>query len=147
MIEKATLADINALCDLLTILFSQEAEFKPDPDLQTRGLRTILNHPASGVILLARDNDRVVGMVNLLYTVSTALGATVAILEDMVVLPTERDSGVGSQLLNAAINTAQQSGCQRITLLTDGDNDASHRFYEKHGFVRSAMLPFRLMLN
>jgi GNAT superfamily N-acetyltransferase len=147
MIEKAKLEDINALCDLLTLLFSQEVEFKPDPDLQTKGLRMILNNPELGVILLARNDNRVVGMVNLLFSVSTALGAKVAILEDMVVIPTERGSGVGSRLLNAAINTARENGCQRITLLTDSDNEAAHRFYEKQGFVRSAMLPFRLMLH
>jgi GNAT superfamily N-acetyltransferase len=146
MIEKATLEDINELCSLLAVLFNQEAEFKADPDLQARGLRTILSNPELGIILIARRNDKAVGMVNLLFTVSTALGAKVAILEDMVVLPTERGFGMGSQLLNEAISTAREQGCKRLTLLTDSDNDIAQRFYEKQGFVKSPMLPFRLLL-
>jgi GNAT superfamily N-acetyltransferase len=146
IIETATLDDINALCDLLTILFSQEAEFKPDRQAQQTGLQAIISNPELGIILLARHNDKVVGMVSLLFSISTALGGRVAILEDMVVLPDKRGLGIGSALLTAAISTARDSGCQRITLLTDSDNAIARGFYEKHGFVRSSMLAFRRLL-
>jgi ribosomal protein S18 acetylase RimI-like enzyme len=146
IIETATLDDINALCDLLTILFSQEAEFKPDRQAQQTGLQAIISNPELGIILLARHNDKVVGMVSLLFSISTALGGRVAILEDMVVLPEQRGLGIGSALLTAAISTARDSGCQRITLLTDSDNEIARGFYEKHGFVRSSMLAFRRLL-
>jgi GNAT superfamily N-acetyltransferase len=85
-------------------------------------------------------------MVNLLYTVSTALGARVAMLEDMVVTRQQRGGGIGTLLLQAAIALARADGCQRITLLTDTDNASAHRFYRRHGFVASPMVPFRLML-
>jgi ribosomal protein S18 acetylase RimI-like enzyme len=85
-------------------------------------------------------------MINLLYTVSTALGARVALLEDMVVLPQFRGVGAGSKLLQAAIAHARASGCKRITLLTDGDNEAAQKFYSNHGFTASRMVPFRLKL-
>lgn len=147
IIEKATTADIAELCELLAILFNQEQEFKPDHQLQANGLQTIIMNPDIGIILLARIDNKIVGMVNILYTVSTALGGRVAILEDMVVLPEQRSLGIGSDLLNAAITTARNSGCLRITLLTDSDNETAHAFYEKQGFVRSAMLAFRMLLD
>ncbi|MEI6707163.1 MAG: GNAT family N-acetyltransferase [Methylococcales bacterium] len=147
VIEKATVEDITELCYLLGILFSQEIEFKADANAQKRGLRAIVTNPDVGVILVARHNDSLVGMVNILFTVSTALGGRVAILEDMIVLPSKRGSGVGSQLLKAAIVTARKNNCQRLTLLTDSDNEIAHRFYEKHGFTRSPMLPFRFVLS
>jgi GNAT superfamily N-acetyltransferase len=147
MIETATLDDINALCDLLAVLFSQEAEFKPDYQAQQTGLQAIISNPDIGIILLARHNDKVVAMVSLLFSISTALGGRVAMLEDMVVLPDKRGLGIGSILLNAAIKTARESGCQRITLLTDSDNEIAHKFYEKQGFTRSAMLAFRRLLT
>lgn len=147
IIEKATVEDITELCCLLDILFSQEIEFKPDSNAQQSGLRAIITNPQVGVILVARHNDNLVGMVNILFTVSTALGGRVAILEDMVVLPSKRGLGVGSQLLNAAIATARENNCQRLTLLTDSDNEKAQGFYEKHGFTRSSMLPFRLVLS
>ena len=34
----------------------------------------------------------------------------------------------------------------RVTLNSDADNDAANRFYERFGFRRSAMVPFRLNL-
>jgi hypothetical protein len=35
----------------------------------------------------------------------------------------------------------------RLTLLTDGGNLDAQRFYARFGFVRSGMLPMRLVLN
>lgn len=146
-ITPANTSDIPALCELLDILFSQEADFTPDYDAQSHGLARIISNPEVGVILVARKNSRVVGMANLLYTISTALGDRVALLEDIVVSPSARNSGLGSELLQQAIQFARLSGCKRITLLTDGTNESAHRFYQKHGFKPSAMVPFRLSLN
>jgi hypothetical protein len=80
-ITPANASDIPALCELLALLFSQEADFKPDFDAQSRGLARIISNPEVGIILVARQGSQVLGMVNLLYTVSTALGDRVALLE------------------------------------------------------------------
>ena len=146
-IEKATVNDIPELCSLLAVLFSQEAEFEVDGHAQQAGLQAIISNPDIGIILLARHKDKVVGMVSLLFSISTALGGRVAMLEDMVVLPEQRGLGIGSALLNAAIKTARDNGCLRITLLTDSDNETAQGFYEKQGFVRSQMLAFRRLLT
>ncbi|MBB3102783.1 GNAT family N-acetyltransferase [Azomonas macrocytogenes] len=145
-IHSATPADIPELVVLLGHLFAQEAEFQPDIDAQTRGLTRIVEDARVGTILLARQQDKVIGMVNLLYTISTALGEPVALLEDMVVAPDARGVGAGSQLLQAAIAHAREKGCKRITLLTDTTNAAAQRFYARHGFEPSSMLPMRCQL-
>jgi GNAT superfamily N-acetyltransferase len=142
-IDTATRADIPALNSLLDLLFTQEAEFQPDRVAQERGLGAIVDDPAVGTILVARDEQGVLGMVNLLYTISTALGARVALLEDMVIAPRARGGGLGSQLLAAALEFARAQGCRRVTLLTDADNHAAQRFYSRHGFERSPMIPLR----
>lgn len=146
-INLATVSDTPALSALLSILFTQEAEFQPDTVAQQRGLNAILSDPALGEILVARQNGQIVGMVNVLYSISTALGARVALLEDMVVVPAMRGSGLGSQLLVAAIKHAKQRGCLRITLLTDADNYAAQAFYQKQGFEKSSMIPLRCNLQ
>lgn len=146
-ITPATSSDIPALCDLLKLLFSQEADFQPDDDAQRRGLARIISSPDIGLIVVARQDGQVVGMVNLLYTVSTALGDRVALLEDMVVSPGARGAGVGSQLLEQAIQFARSNGCIRITLLTDRENKSAQRFYQKLGFDFSEMIPMRLLLD
>jgi ribosomal protein S18 acetylase RimI-like enzyme len=146
-INAANASDIPALCELLNILFSQEADFKPDYETQSCGLAQIIGSPEVGLIIVARQQGRVVGMVNLLYTVSTALGGRVALLEDMVVSPNARGSGVGSMLLEQAIQSAKSEGCKRITLLTDKANEPAQRFYQKQGFCFSSMIPLRLSLT
>jgi len=142
-ITTAISSDIPQLCLLLDSLFAQEAEFKPNPEAQSHGLSVIIDSAETGDIIVAHDAGQIVAMVNLLYTVSTALGGRVAILEDMVVSDNHRNKGVGSKLLKYALEFAQNQGCQRITLLTDDDNSGAHRFYEHHGFERSTMVPFR----
>lgn len=144
--ECASEADIPALCDLLTVLFTQEAEFQANESAQRKGLSMVIRDPGVGAILVAREGTQILAMVNLLWTVSTALGERVAILEDMVVAPTARGSGIGSALMSHAIDFAQSCGIKRITLLTDQDNRSAQRFYAKHGFIESTMVPLRLTL-
>ena len=145
-ITVAQQADIPELCSLLTILFSQEEDFQPDQTAQSRGLGLIIANPQRGHILIARQNGAVIGMVTLLYTISTALGDRVALLEDMIIHPAARGAGAGSLLLKHAIEFTRSQGCKRITLLTDRANEAAQRFYRHHGFTMSAMTPLRLLL-
>ena len=146
-ISPATLSDIPQLCDLLELLFSEEAEFHPDRAVQSAGLGQIMERADRGQILVLRNGTSVVGMVNLLFTISTALGGRVAILEDMIIHPAQRGNGGGSSLLQAAINVARSAECRRITLLTDRTNESAQRFYQRHGFRVSAMIPLRLLLT
>lgn len=143
-IENATLDDIPQLCGLLSILFTQEADFRPDRDKQSTGLRQIISRPDVGTILVFREDNMIAAMVSLLYTISTACGGRVAILEDMIVSPEKRGVGIGTRLLEAAIDKARTSGCSRITLLADSHNTDAIRFYQRQGFSGSAMIPLRL---
>jgi ribosomal protein S18 acetylase RimI-like enzyme len=145
-IRPATAADADPLCKLLLLLFAQEADFKPDARRQLSGLRLILDQPEVGLIYCATKGKSVVGMVSILFTVSTAEGGRAAWLEDMVVHPNWRGKSVGAQLLHEAINRMRADGCTRITLLTDSTNSAAIHFYEKAGFIRSGMIPLRLHL-
>ncbi len=146
-ITPANTTDIPALCELLGVLFSQEAEFSANPAAQSKGLSAIIDGSNIGHVFVARQGSDIVGMVSLLYTVSTALGGRVALLEDMVVSPTARNAGVGSALLSHAIKFAHSQGCKRITLMTDRNNEAAQRFYKRHGFAASTMMPMRLLFD
>jgi GNAT superfamily N-acetyltransferase len=142
----ATMKDVPQLCELLLLLFAQEADFEPNASRQTRGLRLIIEQPEVGRIYCAADGDEIVGMVSILFTVSTAEGGRAAGMEDMVVHPKRRAQGIGARLIRAAINGARAAGCTRITLLTGAENSAAMRFYGRAGFVPSQMVPLRLSL-
>lgn len=104
----------------------------------------IIGQPSLGRIVVARRNDRITGMANLLFTVSTALGGRVAILEDLIVRPEFRSHGIGTRLLRASLGLARESGCLRVTLLTDADNESAIRLYRRFQFEQSPMIPLRL---
>ena len=102
-IRSATLDDVPNLCALLKLLFEQEDEFSANYLHQESGLKLILENPFYGQIIVGCVEGEIVGMANLLYTVSTFMGKKVAILEDMVVSPEHRREGFGDLILNAAI--------------------------------------------
>jgi len=145
-ILKATITNIPELCILLDSLFSQELEFESNRQIQTKALTAVINNKEVGDIFVAIKDEKIVGMINLLYTISTALGGKVALLEDMVISQDNRGLGVGSLLIEHAITYAKQNECQRITLLTDNNNHNAHNFYSKHGFESSSMKTFRKLL-
>ena len=141
--RTAKLEDIDILCELLFELFSQEVEFTPNKEVQQKALKTIILNENIGDIYVATINEKVVPMVNILYTISTALGNKVAIFEDFIVDKNYRNQGIGENLIDFVFEDLKAKNFSRITLLTDNDNLKAHKFYEKKGFVKSSMVPFR----
>ena len=146
-IEQATLEDLPQLTDLLEELFTLESDFTPDRSKQMRGLRLILEQPSRGRIFVLRQNGNILAMINLLFTISTAEGGFVILLEDVIVHRDFRHQGFGAKLLEHAIAYAKKKDFLRITLLTDRINAEGQTFFKKHGFIESKMIPLRLILN
>ena len=147
VIEPAIAEDLDELSSLLGELFSEESDFRPNKDKQLRGLRLIFEQPNRGRVFVLRCDRSIVGMINLLFTISTAEGGFVLLLEDLVVHREYRGHGYGSMLLDYAVEFAKQKNFLRITLLTDRPELRSQSFFRKHGFYESPMLPMRLLLS
>lgn len=146
-IAPAIAEDLDELSSLLGELFSEESDFRPDKEKQLRGLRLIFEQPNRGRVFVLRRDHSIVGMINLLFTISTAEGGFVILLEDLVIHREYRGHGYGSMLLEHAIEFAKQKNFRRITLLTDRPELRSQNFFRKHGFYESPMLPMRLLLT
>jgi GNAT superfamily N-acetyltransferase len=147
VIEPATEADLDELSEMLGGLFSQESDFRPDKDKQLRGLRLIFEQPSRGRVFVLRREGAIVGMINLLFTISTAEGGFVILLEDLVVHKEFQHHGYGAKLLRHAIEFAKQKNFLRVTLLTDRPENVAQEFFRKHGFVESSMIPMRLWIT
>jgi len=147
VIEPATEADLDELSQLLGELFAQESDFRPDKDKQLRGLRLIFEQPSRGRVFVLRCDGAIVGMINLLFTISTAEGGFVMLLEDLVIHKRYQGHGYGARLLNHAIDFATKKNFLRITLLTDRPENLAQEFFRRHGFVESSMIPMRLWLK
>lgn len=146
-VEPATIEELPRLIDLLGDLFREGTDFEPNAAAQERGLRLILDNPSRGRIFVVRKGQQIVGMVNLLFTVSTAHGGQAILLEDVVIAPEYRGLGFGAKLMEHVIQYARRKDFVRITLLTDRISTDSQRFFQRFGFVRSEMVPMRLVLG
>ena len=142
-IEPATIEDLPQMVELLVALFTEEDEFKPDRRKQEHGLRLILEQPSRGRIFVLRTDHQILGMINLLFTISTAEGGFVVLLEDLIIHPQHRRQGYGGRLLDHAVAYADKKDFKRITLLTDKISAESQAFFQEHGFKFSSMIPMR----
>ncbi len=145
-VSLANLEQIEKLVSLLDLLFSQDIEFESNYEKQKKGLESIIKNPEVGEILVLKIDETIIGMVSLLYSISTALGGKVAVLEDMIIDKDYRKKNYGTTLLNEAIRHAKNKNCLRITLLTDYNNENAITFYHKNGFSKSSMIPMRMIL-
>jgi GNAT superfamily N-acetyltransferase len=56
-------------------------------------------------------------------------------VNDLVVTESERGKGVGTALMKEAEDLARKRGCFRMSLETSAWREATHRFYEREGWV------------
>lgn len=141
--RAATEADLDVLVRLLGLLFSIEADFRPNPSRQRRGLRMMLEEPERRVVLVADRGGTVIGMVTVQLVASTAEGAPSAWIEDMVVEERARGGGVGRRLLLAAERWACERGATRLQLLADRANRPALRFYRGLGWCETQLVCLR----
>ena len=69
-----------------------------------------------------------------------------ALLEDVFVEEEHRSKGVGSSLVEKAIELAKSKGCYKIIATSRFERENVHRFYEKFGFKKWG-LEFRIDLE
>ena len=146
-IEPATLDDLPELVGLVMALLDSEEDFVSDRNTQEHGLRLILEQANRGRIFVIRTDYQILGMVNLLFTISTAIGGFVILLEDFYIHPDHRGQGFGTRLMEYVLEFSQKKDFRRITLLTDQISAESQRFFQKFGFTHSHMIPMRLLLD
>lgn len=146
-VEPATIEDLPALVELVMELFELQGEYQPDRAAQERGLALILEQPSRGRIFVMRNGHRIIGMVNLLFTISTAMGGFVILMEDVIIHPDHRGQGFGGRLLEHVVEFARQKDFLRITILTDKISAESQNFFRKYGFEYSNMIPMRRVID
>ncbi|AMW11556.1 GNAT family acetyltransferase [Streptomyces qaidamensis] len=89
-------------------------------------------------VVVAVRQGRVVGTLQL--TIIPGLsrrGATRSIIEGVRIHADERGSGLGTQLIEWAIQASRDQGCQLAQLTSDRTRTDAHRFYERLGFTAS----------
>ncbi|SDK81381.1 GNAT family N-acetyltransferase [Streptomyces indicus] len=89
-------------------------------------------------LMVAVRGEQVVGTLQL--TVIPGLsrrGATRSVIEGVRIHSDERGSGLGTRLIEWAVDESRRQGCQLVQLTSDATRTDAHRFYERLGFEPS----------
>jgi GNAT superfamily N-acetyltransferase len=106
----------------------------PSENAFLASVERLMEDPSTEYLLGTVDDDfPPVGVLQLRYRFSVWTAAEDCWLEDLFVLESERGAGVGSALIELALERAVKRGCRRIELDTNDDNPAL-ALYERFGF-------------
>ncbi|NWF26787.1 GNAT family N-acetyltransferase [Streptomyces sp. PKU-EA00015] len=145
-IRPAAVEDIPAIVALLADdPLGAQRESPDDLAPYTAAFERLAADPHQHPIVAVRDG-RVVGTLQL--TVIPGLsrrGTTRSIIEAVRIHADERGSGLGTQLIEWAVEKSRGLGCQLVQLTSDVTRTDAHRFYERLGFEPSH-IGFKLTL-
>jgi len=114
-------------------------------NLQASLPRTLSDPACTVLVARATKDSPVIGMITLvLYEVLTGMRARI---EDLVVAPERRGSGVGAQLVEAAVSKAQAAGAEVVDLTSNPQRQAANRLYLRLGFIHWPTNVYRLPLQ
>ncbi|MET7823419.1 GNAT family N-acetyltransferase [Streptomyces sp. NPDC005386] len=137
-IRAAVAADVHAIVAMLADdPLGAQRESPDDLTPYLDALKRLSADPNQHLVVAVRES-RVVGTLQL--TVIPGLsrkGATRSIIEAVRIHVDERGSGLGTQLIEWAIDESRRQGCQLVQLTSDASRTDAHRFYERLGFEAS----------
>ncbi len=145
VIRPARPDDLDALVDLLRILFCIEADFAFDAARQRRGLAMLLVQEGA-VVLVAEAAGQVIGMCTGQMIISTAEGGFALLVEDVVVAQNWQGKGMGRELLTALEQRAASRNIGRLQLLADRNNTPALEFYRRLGWQDTELICLRRRL-
>ncbi len=140
-VEAAGSVD-DHLCAAVAALVTQLSSSSAPPTRVV--LERIVADPAT-TLFVARDGDRVVGMLTL-AAFQTPTGVR-AWIEDVVVDEAARGAGVAAALVQAALELSSGLGARTVDLTSRPDREAAHRLYLRMGFETRQTTVYRRTLD
>ncbi|MFJ6465173.1 GNAT family N-acetyltransferase [Streptomyces sp. NPDC091387] len=134
-------AGINDLSEIVAMLADDPlgaARESPDDLTPYRAAFQRLAGDPNQYLMVAVRADRIVGTLQL--TVIPGLsrrGSTRSVIEAVRVHKDERGSGLGTRLIQWAVDESRRQGCELVQLTSDATRTDAHRFYERLGFAAS----------
>jgi GNAT superfamily N-acetyltransferase len=137
-IRAATADDVPAIVGMLADdPLGAQRESPDDLDPYLAALERLSADPNQHLVVAVRES-RVVGTLQLTIVPGLSRrGATRSIVEGVRIHADERGSGLGTRLIEWAVDTSRRQGCQLVQLTSDTSRTDAHRFYERLGFTAS----------
>jgi GNAT superfamily N-acetyltransferase len=145
-VSRATWADAGTVRELLRAQL-REHGIDLDDGLIAAGVEGHLSDPSRGAVLVARVEGRIVGFAILATTWTVEHGGRVAWLEELYVVPSCRNGGIGTRLLEHALRAARDMGCLAVDLEVDVEHARAENMYARAGFRRLPRVRWSLSLD
>jgi len=147
VIRRATAADVAAIVGM--IADDQLGATRESLDDLTPYLQAFerIDTDPNQLLVVAERNDEVIGTLQL--TIIPGLsrkGSSRGLIEAVRVAAPARGAGLGTTLIEWAIEESRARGCTLVQLTSDKSRTAAHRFYDRLGFTNSHE-GFKLKLN
>ena len=101
---------------------------------------------SNGIFVIAKDNDRVVGLVQLDIIVDVFKGIKYGFINSVCTDAQYRGRGIGDRMIKEVHRIAKKMGCSYIELTSSDSKKAAHRLYFKNGYVIRDTNVFRVSL-
>ena len=134
VVRSATVEDAEAVSNLLIEQLREHTIDTPG-DAVSRVVSGLLADNRRGFILIARQGARTIGVAYVSFVWTLEHGGKSAWLEELYVVPEERNRGIGKALLAAVLQTAEAAGCIAIDLEVDSEHSRAEHLYAREGFA------------
>jgi GNAT superfamily N-acetyltransferase len=108
--------------------------------------RRFLAPSEDGMLLGARDGDRLLGYACLYWHFSSTEARETVLMNDLYVDEAARGRGVGRGLIEASADIARERGAAHLEWATAPDNLTAQRLYDSTGAERSEWVEYELGL-
>ena len=130
-IKPPSVTDAAAISSLLCSLGYPGTE----PFLERR-ITQLLDHPDE-VLLIAKDNGEILGVLSLHFIPQLALSGDFCRISYLCIAEKARSQGIGAMLESHAVEIARERDCERIELHCHSRRSDAHRFYYRHQYTES----------
>ncbi|MEY9931914.1 GNAT superfamily N-acetyltransferase [Catenulispora sp. GP43] len=147
ILRDATAADLPAIVAMLAD--DKLGSTREDPEDMAPYLAAFaeLDADPNQRLIVAERAGVAVGTFQLTFIPGVAQqGLKRAMIESVRVATSERGSGLGTQMMQWAIEQSKNAGCKQVQLTSNAQRPDAHRFYERLGFVPSHV-GFKLKLG
>lgn len=135
IVRPATPEDLEPSIDVLSVVAEERIYIGTEPPVdrerRMQRWRNILDHPKEAFFVAVADGT-IVGNASVEWAGVSDIG--------MALLPEWRGKGVGSALLAATLDWAEDNGSHKVELRVWPHNTSAIALYEKFGFEREGYL-------
>ena len=139
-ISPATEVDLTSIKLLLSELIEAMTDTEGfDIEQAVNNCRDLMKDKCH-CLLVARDENVVLGFINFTIRRTIMHPAPSALIDELVVARQSRGTGIGRLLVDKVIEKCKEMGCCELEVSTEKTNRTARRFYKNCGFEEDAVL-------